>query len=144
MVVNIPPWHKEEKLREMYVEKGLTITEMADKWGCAHSTVSKWLDEHGIEDPSSTRGVHRWLSPDGYAYIIFYENGESVKVAEHHLSALLNNPSEEVFGEGYVTHHQSKHRADNRPENLETLTNAEHLRLHRHEEMRTVDGWPEL
>lgn len=42
-------WRDEEKMREMYEERGMSITEMAEEMDCAYSTISKWFDKHGIE-----------------------------------------------------------------------------------------------
>lgn len=43
----------EEVLYEMYVEREMTITEIADEVGCCANTVSNWLDRHGIQTRST-------------------------------------------------------------------------------------------
>jgi|APHM01.1.fsa_nt_gi hypothetical protein len=39
-----PDW-----LREQYVERDLTIFDIADECDCNQSTVSRWLDIHGVD-----------------------------------------------------------------------------------------------
>jgi len=42
------PWQDEEKLRELYVEQGKTLSETGDILGCSMNTVSVWLKELGV------------------------------------------------------------------------------------------------
>lgn len=53
-----------ERLREMYVENGMSTYRISDQLGCAPSTVFDWLQEHGIRTRSvgSQTGElhHRW------------------------------------------------------------------------------------
>lgn len=56
----------EEWLREMYVEKGLGSTTIAEHIGCSSTTVRKWLRRHGIDirnNGRSTKKLHdkEWL-----------------------------------------------------------------------------------
>jgi len=49
-----PKYRDEEWLREQYVEKEKTTRDIASECCCVSSTVSRWLEEHGIEG----RGRH--------------------------------------------------------------------------------------
>lgn len=43
------PWHDEDTLRELYVEKGLSLPDIGDKLGChGGGTISYWLDKYDI------------------------------------------------------------------------------------------------
>ena len=43
------PYKDEETLRELYWDEGLSIGEVAERFGCARSTVHKYMEEYGIE-----------------------------------------------------------------------------------------------
>ena len=44
-----PKYRDEEWLREQYVERERTTTDIADELGCGAKTVQRWLKKHGIE-----------------------------------------------------------------------------------------------
>lgn len=48
------PWRDREWLSEMYKDRELTIAEMADRAGCAQSTVHEWMNKHDIERRSAS------------------------------------------------------------------------------------------
>ena len=50
------PWRDEELLRQKYVVEGKSTTTIADEWDCGSTTVSSWLERHGIE--KRDRGGH--------------------------------------------------------------------------------------
>lgn len=43
------PWRDEQKLRELYKQRGLTSYEVADKLGCSQNCIMRWLHRYGIE-----------------------------------------------------------------------------------------------
>lgn len=45
-----PPWRDADLLRGKYWSEEKPTTEIAREWGCCSTTVSKWLDRHGIEN----------------------------------------------------------------------------------------------
>jgi len=51
------PWRDESTLREEYIEKGHSISELAKRWDASTATISRWLDEHDVQ--------HRHSSPGG-------------------------------------------------------------------------------
>ena len=55
-----PKYRDEEWLREQYVERERTTTDIADELGCSASTVQLWLKKHGI---GTRQGG--WQCPDG-------------------------------------------------------------------------------
>ena len=42
------PWRDHEVMRELYVERGLTQTEIGELLGCTQTNVSRWLSRHDI------------------------------------------------------------------------------------------------
>lgn len=48
-LVGKKPWRWGDLLEEMYWDHGLAVEEIADHWECSPSTISEWLDRHGIE-----------------------------------------------------------------------------------------------
>lgn len=88
--------------------------------------------------PASRRNRHynwkggRFVGQKGYVYILMPEHPrarmggyvcEHILVAEKKLGRPLR-PDE-------ITHHLNEDKTDNRPENIEVMTRAEHVRLHK-------------
>jgi len=145
------PWRDEEKLREEYVHKQRTAHDLAEEWGCGHSTVSRWVREYGFDKYSrlltfSLGSRKSEESPDGsrntsaiYEHIRAYgQDGIKHRVTHHRLLAVAEWGLDAV--RGMDVHHQNNIPWDNRPENLELLTKAEHSQEHKSTEM--VDGEP--
>lgn len=43
------PWQDEKTLRQLYIEREMSVEDIADELGCTRWTVSAWLGHHGIE-----------------------------------------------------------------------------------------------
>ncbi|MFB6233450.1 MAG: helix-turn-helix domain-containing protein [Haloarculaceae archaeon] len=43
------PWHDPDKLSELYQNKELSVSEIADRFDCSESTVRRWLNTFGIK-----------------------------------------------------------------------------------------------
>lgn len=48
-VADLQPWQWGELLEKLYVEYELTVEEIAARWECVPSTISRWLKRHGLE-----------------------------------------------------------------------------------------------
>lgn len=79
------PHRDEDTLRRLYVDEGMTMSEIADKLDCTTTTVWKWMGRHGIEarDPSEAKLVRRDEAPyrDPETLERLY-HGESMTVRE--------------------------------------------------------------
>ncbi|MDG5821786.1 HNH endonuclease signature motif containing protein [Natronococcus sp. A-GB7] len=51
------PWRNEEKLREMYVVKEMSLREISNEWDCSHNTVGRWVENFGF-DKRDKRGKY--------------------------------------------------------------------------------------
>lgn len=51
------PWSDESLMRELYKQQEMTVSAIASRFDCRRETISRWLDNHGIEKrPSSESG----------------------------------------------------------------------------------------
>jgi len=128
------PWKQESMLRELYIEKGMSTVEIADELGCDDCTVNKWLHKHGVEVRKSNRDKTPWHGYDefGYETVNTYDPDHMVQVGIHRLIAVaegLITPQEFINSDKHI-HHLNGVPWDNRPDNLEALTNTEHQQLH--------------
>lgn len=57
------PWRDPEMLEEYYHEKGWSLYDMADEWGCGPMTVHNNMKKHGIERNGVGNPSNAHLSP---------------------------------------------------------------------------------
>lgn len=132
--------HRQE-ITALY-NQGLTQAEIGERLGLAQTTVSKYMREAGIvarrkgprnqaKDRNPFWRGGRPLTRFGYrlahdpSHPRAHSHGyvlEHIKVAEQMLCRSLRP--------GEVVHHKNGVRTDNRPENLQVMTRAEHSRHH--------------
>jgi len=140
-----------EWLREKYHGQGLSQADMASLADCSQYTICKWMDEFGVEanggpdhlgsgaaspawKPHATF-YHNEREEYGLCYEVVKSKTDYVKV--HRLVAVAEYGFDSVVGK--VVHHKNGIAWDNRPENLELMTNEEHSRRHGLEQF---DGGP--
>ena len=120
----------ESKLRELYWDEGLSLREIADRFGCHHTTVRQYMDRYEIPrrdgggKPEAVShaplcqhndGYEMWVSDHDVALV-----HRLVAVAEHSVEAVR----------GLHVHHENGIQWDNRPENLVLVTPDQHGRRH--------------
>jgi transposase len=115
------PWQNEEILRELRQQYGLSTYEIADKLGCSHGTVHRWLKRFDIKDPvgyftTPDKGYEKWRAGESSVYV-------------HRLLAVSEYGVDEVKDK--VVHHVNGVPWDNRPENIEVLQKSDHHTEHR-------------
>lgn len=135
------PYRDEDTLRSLYLDEGMTVEGIADRFDCSTSTIHNWMDHHGIdvrprEESMKGRNVWWWkekalfeVSYDGYERWEDTYGGATVKVRVHRLVAVAEYGFEDVADK--VVHHKNEIPWDNRPENLELMTPGEHTKHHR-------------
>lgn len=77
-----PPWRDAELVESLYRDDELSTLEIAEEFGCSSSTVTKWMDRHGIEGRSAKEAA---------------STGED----HHHYGANPHTP-DELCDEGWV------------------------------------------
>jgi DNA-binding CsgD family transcriptional regulator len=124
------PWHDEDTLRELYVEKGLTADEVADRLGCSQSTVLLQLRKSGI--PRRHNHPHFKTREDGYEVVRHKVNGEQHIVRVHRLVAVASGEldSNDFCKWEKVVHHKKPIPWLNTHGNLEVMDRGEHQTMH--------------
>lgn len=73
------PYKNSETLRELYIDKGLSLREVADELGCSKRTVQRWMDNHGIPtDPSTHDQTGPWRDRETMVEL-YKERGLSIQ-----------------------------------------------------------------
>ena len=146
------PWHDEATLRQMYVDKRMSTREIADELDCGSKTIKRWLKKTGVGTRSmseSCKARHLKSPPhfrthDGYEEVCTQIDSKQKVIGIHRLVAISEYGFESVSGK--EVHHKNGIPFDNRPENLETLTKAEHAKLHNGRgdlpQLNSADGSP--
>lgn len=141
------PWRDEELMRELYEDRMLTASMIAEGMPCHKRTVFEWINRHDIEKRSRGENVRLAVHKNNPAHYMTDFNGyerwetwfdyERYFVFVHRLQAVAE------FGFDAVCdmhiHHKNGIRWDNRPENLELVTPSEHKDRHPVTERR-ADG----
>lgn len=127
-------WRDEETLRELYVEKGLSQSEIGEMLGCAPETVFYHMEKNGIDarTPEETFARRRANTPaqfstrqeDGYEYW----HSEDDWVYAHRLLAVAEYGFNAVRGKH--VHHKNNIPWDNRTDNIELLSQSRHMEHH--------------
>lgn len=137
------PWDDEEKLRELYHDKELSQAEIAEVLDTSRSNIQNAMNRHGIEQRKSygdpTRPAHhsfhmRESRPIGTCdeRVSSWIDGRNQTVKVHRLIAVAHGKldTKDLWSSDLKVHHKSGHGLDNRPENLEVVTQEEHRKEH--------------
>lgn len=131
------PYDDEELLRRLYWEEGKSTQEIAERFGITDTGVRVVMDRHGIERRTNSEALslyglqrHPYFGTgvNGYEWIQTKLNGYKWQVLHHRLLAVAEYGLDEV--ENQVVHHQNEIPWDNRPENIELMSRAEHTSHH--------------
>lgn len=133
-----------EKINEMYNYQNRTQKEIADVLGCSKSTISRKMKKFGIES-SYNGSLHPcFFSSDGYSSCTARTSEGRKQFYIHRLAAYAHfDGSFEEFRKREI-HHRTKYKFDNRPENLEPVSEQQHKEIHNTEEWVEDNGWTVL
>jgi len=136
-----------EWLAEQYHGKGRTLEDIANECDVDAVTIMNWMERHGI--PRRDAAQHRKEEPPayltdqkGYTRVSSKKDGKYDSAKVHQLVAIAKGADpEKIFSNGaYQCHHKNKIPWDNRPENIEVLSQEEHDKLHAAERERATTG----
>jgi predicted transcriptional regulator len=151
--VDIPdekPYGDGDLLETLYIDEQMSTLEIGAVLDCSSATVNKYLDENGIEKRSRSEAVS--VASGGAKDWYFYSNKvyghETIKpnrnemVLHHRLLAVAKFGFDAVKDKH--VHHENGIPWDNRPNNLQLVTNSEHRRIHEgkytdSDEIRAID-----
>lgn len=121
-------------LEEMYCQDKMSQKEIADEFGVDQTTISEWMQRHGIETRDRSLATSLAFDPLSITYQSGYEqfrtrcNYETQAVSHHRLLAVAEYGIDAVKGK--VVHHKNGIKWDNRPDNIELMTDSGHKRHH--------------
>lgn len=126
-------YRDKETLEELYVERGLSCAEIAEELNTIKQNVLRWLHKHDLPVRNDHAKIpHYFTRKNGYEVVRDGTEDKTVEVRIHRLVAIAEGwlePTEATGRENHV-HHKNGVPWDNRPENLEVLTESEHMSLH--------------
>jgi len=136
-----------EWLAEQYHGNERTLKSLADECDVDRVTILNWMERHNIPRRDATR--HKRVSPaqfltdhEGYELVRSKHSGVLKHARVHQLVAIANGSEPaKVFSDGeHQCHHVNGIPWDNRPENIEVLTEREHADEHWPDRERAATG----
>lgn len=124
-----------ETLRRLYTDKEMSMSEVANELGVCENTVYNWMERHDIERRNPQEQPHRlYMLPsfintsNGYEAWQTQWKNDRHQVTVHRLLAVSEYGFDTV--KDNQIHHKNGVKWDNRPENIEVLSPAEHQKRH--------------
>ncbi|UBF20133.1 HNH endonuclease [Halorubrum virus HRTV-26] len=131
------PWHDEETLRKAY-SRYRSCRKVADELGCGKETIRYWMEKFGIERTGRKHNVAVTERSDGYEQLTVNIDGKTYSCLHHRLLAVAKYGYDAVVEND--VHHKNSMKLDNRLENIEIISRAEHAKLHNTNRSRNEYG----
>ena len=138
---NEKKWRDEEWLRDQYVDKQKSMSEIAREQDCGQHAISEYLEKFGIEKREHGEEIRNYWQTQpapfytgeqhGHEFWRFGYDNDQTSVQHHRLLAVAKCGIDAVKDK--VVHHKNGIPWDNREENIEILTIAEHKERHSEE-----------
>ena len=135
------PYHDEGTLRRLYWEEGMSLVDIADRFGVVDATILYQMKKHGVE---RRRPDHekppKFVQASKYGYErIQTKVGDKTKSLQvHRLVAVAEHGFDAVVGNDI--HHSNGVPWDNRPSNLEVIGHDDHAKNHQDDYSRDAEG----
>jgi len=127
------PWQDSELLNSLYHDEQISGPKIAELMGCSKPTVYRNLED--VRSTSEANRLWTWKLPlkmrtdtDGYEYFQTKIHGESERFSHHRLVAVSEHGLDAIAGK--IIHHKNGIPWDNRPDNLEIMSQSDHVREH--------------
>ena len=126
-----------EVLKELYIKKEKSISEIADEYDVANNTIRDHLKNNNLytEEKSYENKARFRLSGNSTleGYPLWTATGDGNYALVHHLVMIAEGEDpEKVFGNNkWNVHHRNRFRCDNRPCNLELVDRVSHGKKHK-------------
>jgi|GEM_PF-1908257 len=128
-------WADPEELQRLYHEEGMSLSEVGQELGVDREAIRTEMQRHGIPRRGRLEAVKNSFATfgtgiDGYEY--WKDSSEGGGFLRVHQLLAISKGSEphRVFSGEYDVHHRNGVKWDNRLENVELLTKAEHNQAH--------------
>jgi transcriptional regulator with XRE-family HTH domain len=147
------PYRNADVLEELYWNREMSQSEVADELGCSQTTVRRYLkcsdlgtrDREDTEAWSTRVGRAKFRTHKGREEWTLRDTEGATTVAVHQLLAVADGADPaEVFDSDTHVHHRTGIPWLNIPDGVEVVTPQEHSDTHRADEWTEVDGIPML
>jgi len=137
----------DDYLKSLHWNNDMTKAEIADLFQTSKTSVHRYFERNNIESKNAreakyTQNIHPQIRNSKSGYTVAsarLPNGERKQFYVHRLVAFAHfDGSMEKFSDLQV-HHRNKYKWDNRPRNLEPLSDVQHQAVHHMDEW-TVDS----